>query len=114
MLARDPPPDLIYRAAKKESENEAARNQYMYRQTVIVQDFSSRDSPGGEYREVREVIFFPSGERTERLVGKPLSNLRWLKLTADDPLRELQALHDRLQHRVQVSHTQRFGSGLLA
>ncbi len=92
LLARDPPPDLIYRAAKKESENEAARNQYMYRQTVIVQDFSSRDSPGGEYREVREVIFFPSGERTERLVGKPLSNLRWLKLTDEDfrDIREVQ------------------------
>jgi hypothetical protein len=92
LLANDPPPDLLRCAARKESENQAARSQYLYRQTVIVQDFSPRGRPGGEYREVREVIFSPSGERTERLVGKPVSNLLWLKLTDEDfrDIREVQ------------------------
>jgi len=92
LRANEPPPDLVRRAAKKESENEAARSHYMYRQTVTVQDFSPRGMPGGEYREVREIIFSPSGERTERLIGKPLNSLKWLKLTDEDfrDIREVQ------------------------
>jgi hypothetical protein len=94
LLAGDPPADLIRRAAKKESENEAARNQYMYRQTVTVQDFDSHGRPGGEYRELRDVIFSPTGERNEEAVGKPLNTLRWLKLTDEDfrDIREVQPM----------------------
>ena len=46
----------------------------------------------GEYREVREVVFSPGGERSETLVGKPLDRLVRLKLTEEDfrDIREVQ------------------------
>lgn len=46
----------------------------------------------GEYREVREVVFSPSGERSEKIIGKPLERLVRLKLTEEDfeDIREVQ------------------------
>lgn len=38
----------------------------------------------GEYRELRDIIFSPGGERFEKMVGKPLESLVRLKLTAED------------------------------
>ncbi len=74
--------------AARETDNEAARNQYMYRRTVVLDDYS------GEYREVRDVVFSPSGERSEEVVGKPSNSLRRLKLTDEDfrDIREVQPM----------------------
>ena len=38
----------------------------------------------GEYREVREVVFSPTGDRTERFAGQPVSRLKNLELTPED------------------------------
>lgn len=38
----------------------------------------------GEYREVRDVVFSAGGERSEKVVGKPLERLVRLKLTDED------------------------------
>ena len=86
--AGEPPPNLLKLVAARETENEAARNQYMYRQTVVLDDY------GGEYREVRDVVFSPSGERSEEVVGKPSNTLRQLKLTDEDfrDIREVQPM----------------------
>lgn len=86
--AGDPPPNLIKLVAARETDNEAARNQYMYRRTVVLDDYS------GEYREVRDVVFSPSGERSEEVVGKPSNSLRRLKLTDEDfrDIREVQPM----------------------
>ncbi len=43
-----------------------------------------RRQPSGLYREIRDVIFSPEGERTERAVGEPRSNLARLILTPED------------------------------
>jgi hypothetical protein len=88
----DPPADLARKVAAREAENEEARNHYTYRQTVVLEEVDSRGGRAGEYREVREVIFSPTGERTERMVGKPSLNLKRLKLTDEDfrDLREVQ------------------------
>jgi hypothetical protein len=67
----------------------------MYKQTVHMQEFPGRrGTPGGEYREVREVIFSPEGERTEQTAGRPVNTLRRLKLTEEDfrDMREIQPL----------------------
>jgi hypothetical protein len=58
----------------------------MYRQTVVVDDFA------GRFREVRDIIFSPTGTRTEELVEKPVNTLKRLKLTEEDlrDLREVQ------------------------
>jgi hypothetical protein len=99
--AAEPPANLARRVAQRETESEAERANYMYRQTLTVQEFGDRGRPGGEYREVREVIFSPAGERTERLVGRPVESLKRLRLTEEDfaDIREIQPLlltRDRL------------------
>src|SRR5829696_2148006 len=75
-IAADPPPDLARKVAAREADNEAARNNYAYRQTLSVEEMDSKGARAGEYREVREVIFSPSGERTERMVGNPSSTMK--------------------------------------
>ncbi len=55
-------------------------------------NFPSKGSNGGEYRETRDVIFLPSGERSEKFNGKPLLTLSRLQLTEEDfrDIREVQ------------------------
>ncbi len=70
--------------AHRESETEAERNQYAYRQTVKVTELSERGAQTGEYREVRDVIFSPTKERSEVMIGAPFKNLKNLILTEED------------------------------
>lgn len=82
--ALEPPPDLIRRVALQESHNSEERSHFAYRQDVQLEDFPGGRQPSGLYRETRDVIFSPQGERTERAVGKPQSRLALLVLTAED------------------------------
>jgi hypothetical protein len=86
------PPDLAKRAAERESQAQQARSNYTYRQSVWIQEMPAKGAGGGEYREVRDIIFSPAGERTERFVGKPIMNLARLRLTEEDfrDIREVQ------------------------
>ena len=61
-----------------------ARERYTYRQTVNIEEFASKGGRPGSYSEVREVVFSPAGERTERMVGKPKATLSRLILTEED------------------------------
>lgn len=90
----EPPAGLLKRIAERESENEAARNQYMYRQTVVVEDLDKNGGRLGEFRELRDVIFSPEGKRLEELVGQPLNTLKRLRMTEEDlrDIREIQPL----------------------
>jgi len=80
----DPPPDLIRKVAEREAASEAARVNYLYRQSILVEELEPGGKAQGSYREVREVIFSPTGERTEQMVGKPQANLKRLILTDED------------------------------
>lgn len=86
--AADAPPDLARRVAARETATETERAHYTYRQTVMLSDYS------GEYREVRDIIFSPDGERTEAAIGKPSNTLRRLLLTDEDfrDIREVQPM----------------------
>jgi hypothetical protein len=84
MRAQDAPPDLVRKAAHMESETQRARDHFTYRQSVTVQEMSERGVMAGEYREVRDVIFSPTQERTEEMVGRPILSLKNLKLTEED------------------------------
>jgi hypothetical protein len=86
--AADPPAGLAKRVAERETAAESERGHYTYRQSVSVSDYS------GEYRETRDVIFSPSGERSEVVIGKPSNNLRRLLLTEEDfrDIREVQPM----------------------
>ena len=90
--AAEPPPDLARKVAHRESETQAERNQYAYRQSVRLIELSERGAEVGEYRELRDVIFSPTGERSERVIGTPTATLKRLLLTDEDfrDIREIQ------------------------
>lgn len=84
MRAADPPGNLAKRVAQRETETADERSHYAYTQSVRLQELDARGSQAGEYRETREVIFSPTGERTERFVGQPEDRLKNLILTVED------------------------------
>jgi hypothetical protein len=90
----DPPANLAKLAAHRETETETERNEYMYRQTVILEELDNRGMARGQYTETRDVIFSPQHERTEQVVGKGKNSLQNLKLTAEDfaDIRDIQPL----------------------
>ncbi|HEY1220484.1 MAG: hypothetical protein ABSE42_10050 [Bryobacteraceae bacterium] len=99
--AQEAPPNLAKLVAHRESETEAERNQYTYRQTLTVEQLDERGILRGQYREVRDIVFSPTQERTEKLIGKPEKGLTNLKLTPEDfqDFRDIQPLvltEDRL------------------
>ena len=84
LRAAEPPADLAKRVAHRESETAEERRHYAYTQSVKLQEIDGRGSQTGEYKEVREVIFSPTGDRTERLAGQPVSRLKSLIMTPED------------------------------
>ncbi len=101
LSAQDPPTNLAKLAAHRETETEAERSEYMYRQTVTLDELDSHGGAQGQYQEVREVVFSPQHERSEDFVGTPRNTLKSLKLTDEDfhDLRDIQPLvltEDRL------------------
>jgi hypothetical protein len=82
--AEDPPANLAKLVAHRETETEAERNQYTYRQMVTVEELDNRGMARGAYKEMRDVIFSPEHERTDRMIGKPENSLKALKLTEED------------------------------
>jgi len=93
-LAFAQPPDLLRRAAARETENEAARNEYTYRQTVIIADLDQHGAQLGEYREVRDIVFSPTVVRSEQVVEKARNSLKRLQLTEEDfrDIRDIQPI----------------------
>src|SRR6185312_10197160 len=92
--AQEPPPNLAKLAAQRETETQTERNEYMYRQSVTLEELDSRGMIRGDYHEVRDVIFSPTRERTEETIGKPRNALKNLILTDEDfrDIRNIQPL----------------------
>ena len=84
ICAAEPPANLAKRVAQRETETAEERSHYAFTQFVRLQELDARGFQTGEYRETREVIFSPSGERTEHMVGQPLTLLKNLVMTAED------------------------------
>src|SRR5208282_2614088 len=49
LAAQEPPENLAKLAAHRETETEAERNEYMYRQTVTIEELDGKGSMRGEY-----------------------------------------------------------------
>ena len=84
MKAAEPPKDLARLVAHRETETQAERNQFTYRQSVRMEELTERGSLTGDYRETRDVIFSPTKERQDVAVGTPRSALKNLILTEED------------------------------
>ena len=95
-LRQEQPPipvqDIIRKFAEKEKQFKIARGNYTYRQEVQVQELNANDRVMGEYRMVSDIIFDPTGKRTERIVSAPPTTLRNISLTPQDlqDIREIQ------------------------
>ncbi len=89
-----PPPKFARLIAHRETETEAERNEYTYRQTVTIQELDEHGMIRGEYHEMRDVIFSPQHERSEEVVGKVRNTLQRLLLTPEDfnDIRDIQPL----------------------
>src|SRR4051812_39040080 len=84
LFAADAPENLAKLVARRESETQAERNDYMYRQAVTLDELDDKGAMRGQYKETRDIIFSPKHERTEEMVGKPQNGLKYLTLTDED------------------------------
>ncbi len=72
--------EIIQRFAAKEKEFQQAREQYTYRQDVMVKT----PDDNGEYHEVFDVIFDDKGKRIENVVFAPQSTLARISMSPED------------------------------
>jgi hypothetical protein len=78
------PEQIIHQFATKESEFQQALNHYTYRRTAKVQTIDDDNKVDGEYYEVDDVIFDPSGARTEKVVFAPQNTLERVSMSPSD------------------------------
>jgi hypothetical protein len=75
--------EIIQRFAAKEKEFKAARDQYTYRQDILVKTLDGSTTTG-EYHEVFDVLFDDKGHRIENVVFAPQSTLEQGGLSLDE------------------------------
>jgi hypothetical protein len=78
------PEEIIRQFAAKESEFQQALNHYTYRRVAKVQTVDDDNKVDGEYYEVDDVIFDPSGARVEKVVFAPQNTLQRIMMTPSD------------------------------
>ena len=74
------PEEIIQRFAAKEKQFKEAREQYTWRQDVLVKT----PDDGGQYRMVTDILFDDRGRRVEQVVFAPQSSLQQVTLTRED------------------------------
>ncbi|MGD0732358.1 MAG: hypothetical protein ABR956_13940 [Terracidiphilus sp.] len=79
-----PPEQIIKNFAAKESEFQQALNQYTYRRVARVQTINDDNKVDGEWYEVDDVIFDPTGARTEKVVYAPENTLQRVMMSPSD------------------------------
>jgi len=79
-----PPEEIIKKFAAKETEFQDALNHYTYRRVARVQTVDDDNKVDGEWYQVDDVIFDPSGKRTEKTVYAPESTLQRVMMSPSD------------------------------
>jgi hypothetical protein len=82
---------IIQQFATKEKQFKIAREQYTYRQDVMVETLDG-DTVDGEFRQVVDVLFDDQGRRSEQVVFAPQSTLQRISMTRED--------FEDIQHRL--------------
>jgi hypothetical protein len=76
---------IITSFAAKESEFKIARDNYTYHQSIKVQEMDDDGQPmNREYVVESDIIFTPSGSRTEKVTYAPLNTLRRIQISPED------------------------------
>jgi hypothetical protein len=76
--------EVIRRFAEKEKEFKQARDNYVFRQEVRVQELSPSGAVRGEYQAVTDISFDDKGRRTERVIRAPQPTLKNISMTKED------------------------------
>jgi len=79
-----PPEEIIKKFSAKETEFQEALNHYTYRRVARVQTVDDDNKVDGEWYQVDDVIFDPSGKRTEKTVYAPESTLQRVMMSPSD------------------------------
>jgi hypothetical protein len=79
-----PPDEIIKEFAAKETEFQDALNHYTYRRFARVQTVDDDNKVDGEWYEVDDVIFDPTGRRTEKVVFAPPNTLQRVSMSPSD------------------------------
>lgn len=79
-----PPEVIIKEFAAKESQFRDALNHYTYRRVARVQTLDDDNKVDGEWYEVDDVIFDPTGKRTEKTVYAPENTLQRVSMSPSD------------------------------
>lgn len=79
-----PPDQIIKEFAAKEAEFQEALNHYTYRHTARVQTIDDDGKVDGEWYQVDDVTFDPSGRRLDRVVYAPESTLTRILMMPSD------------------------------
>ena len=79
-----PPDQIIKQFASRETEFQDALNHYTYRRTARVQTVDDDNKVDGEWYEVDDVIFDPTGARVEKVVFAPPSSLTRVMMSPSD------------------------------
>ena len=79
-----PTDEIIHKFEEKEAAFRQALNHYTYRRSVRVQTIDDDNKVDGEYYQVDDVIFDPSGRRTEKVVFAPGSSLARISMSPAD------------------------------
>ena len=88
----DPPipaEQIIKEFSAKETQFQDALDHYTFRRTARVDEIDDDDKVSGEWYEVDDVIFDPTGRRTERVDFAPPNTLKQIMLSPSD-LQDLQ------------------------
>jgi hypothetical protein len=76
--------EIVKKFAAKEADFARARENYTYRQSVLVQDLNQSGVPIGKYEVVSDIIFNADGKRTERVIRAPVNTIQSFMITAQD------------------------------
>jgi hypothetical protein len=79
-----PAEQIIKEFAAKESQFQQALNHYTYRRTAKVETIDDDNKVDGQYYEVDDVIFDPSGARSEKVVFAPQNTLTRVLMSPSD------------------------------
>jgi hypothetical protein len=79
-----PPDQIIQKFAAKETEFQDALDHYTYRRMAKVEEVDDDNKVSGEWYQVTDVIFDPSGRRTEHVVYAPENTLKQVIMTPSD------------------------------
>jgi hypothetical protein len=76
--------EVIRRFAEKEKEFKVARDNYVFRQDVRVQELTDSGRVAGEYQATTDISFDDKGRRTERVIRAPAPTLKRISMTKED------------------------------